>query len=65
MAEKEVTFEGYEYRVQGGELQRRPIYREGLAPWQGAWLVMNQDSQYVPELVLEQFVQPPAQLRFD
>lgn len=61
---KEVTYGSYEYRMQGGEMHRRPIDREGLPPWEGAWLVMNQPHHHVPQVVRDQFTQSSS-LRFD
>lgn len=65
MADKEVAYDGFEYRMQGGEMHRRPIDREGLLPWQGAWLVLNQGRDHIPSVVQQQFAQPETQLRYD
>lgn len=54
MAE-EVTVGGHEYRSKGGEVHRRPADREGLRPWDAAWLVLT--SEQVPTAVREHFVQ--------
>lgn len=55
---KEVSCEGYEYRVQGGEMHRRPIDQEGLKPWEAAWMVMNQPHHHVPDMVRKAFSEP-------
>ncbi len=64
MADREIAHQGFEYRVQGGELHRRPLNREGLTPWQAAWVVMGTDPDFVPAVVRQQFSQPSG-LHFD
>ena len=54
----------WEYRYKGGELQRRPLEREGMSPVQAAWLVLNH-GEYVPTIVRAQFIASGASLRFD
>jgi hypothetical protein len=60
-----VTFRKHEYRKVGGELHRRPVERDGLTPWDAAWLVLarwSEDYRLVPGEVLNFFtqVQNPA-----
>ena len=60
----EIAHGEFEYRVQGGEIHRRPIDRDGLAPWDAAWLVLDKKKE-VPPLVLAN-LQPAGQsMRFD
>ncbi len=50
-----VTYGEHEYRIQGGELHRRPAEREHLAPAEAAWLVLNgtQRQYEVPDVVMQ------------
>ncbi len=54
----------YEYRMQGGEVQRRPADREGLTPWEASWLVLS-DKRDVPALVVSNLQQSVQPMRFD
>ncbi len=57
--EDTILFGTHEYRSQGGEIHRRPKEREGLSPWNAAWLVMRKDetdeSKMIPGVVLAHF----------
>jgi hypothetical protein len=55
MATEQIEFGEYEYRSQGGEIQRRPADREGLTPWQAAWVVVPRDDR--PPMVVQHFEQ--------
>ena len=71
MPTQEIEYGQYEYRSQGGEIQRRPREREGLSVWEAAWLVLHKDesdeSKMIPSLVLAHFkqAQGATHLRFD
>jgi hypothetical protein len=55
-----ITFEGKEYRQQGGELHRRPVkLEEGeyRTPVELSWLVLNQDDDVIPEIIRQHFNQ--------
>ncbi len=56
-------YEGYEYRMQGGEVHRRPVDRQMLHPLDAAWLVLNHGERVPPE-VLPAII-PADCLRFD
>ena len=60
-----ITYQRHEYRMQGGEIHRRPADRDGLSSWDAAWLVLNREDDYVPPLVREQLSQGRDNLRFD
>lgn len=61
MAPEELEYGDFQYRSQGGEVQRRPKNREGLSAWDAAWLVLHKDetdeSKMVPSVVLSHFKQ--------
>ncbi len=59
-----IEFQRNEYRVQGGEVHRRPADRDGLSPWDAAWLVLNHE-EFIPEPVLNHQAQQRNNLRFD
>lgn len=60
-----VAYKQHEYRMQGGEMHRRPADREGLPPWDAAWLVLNH-GEYVPPPVRQQLaMHHNGSLRFD
>jgi hypothetical protein len=59
-----ISYGRHEYRTQGGEIHRRPAERQGLAPKDASWLVLNQ-GEPVPELVRNQLMDRPSGLRFD
>lgn len=59
-----IEFQKHEYRVQGGEVHRRPADREGLSAWNAAWLVLNH-KEFIPEPVRNHQAQQRNNLRFD
>ena len=59
-----VEYKDFEFRKQGGEIHRRPADREGLTPWDAAWLVLNH-GEYIPLPVLQHLSRPQTALRFD
>jgi hypothetical protein len=61
MANEEVVpYQRFEYRVQGREMHRRPLDRDGLSAWQAAWEVMNKEEHFIPAAVQTHFSQPVA-----
>lgn len=63
MAEQ-IELDGYEYRVQGGEVHRRPIDKELLLPWQASWEVVAREDR--PNAVVQHFFQATTKnLTFD
>lgn len=64
---REIAHGEYEYRMQGGEIHRRPLDRDGLPPWQAAWLVLDKEKREkeVPALVLNNLQSAGQSMRFD
>ncbi len=61
----EVAHGAYEYRTQGGEIHRRPADRDGLTPWEAAWVVVNDRKRDVPPVVINNLRPAGNSMRFD
>ena len=52
-----ISCSGFEYRVVGAEMHRRPGNWEKLSPVEAAWLVLNRAGDFIPPEVKNHFAQ--------
>jgi hypothetical protein len=61
---EEVTFQECDYRLQGGQFQRRLKERDRMKPEDSAWLVLDH-GESIPQVVRDHFARQNGNLRFD